>query len=75
MILKYLDIPENSGIIDIGTGAGFPALPLSVMRDDLKITFLDGSNKKINFIKNFKNFAGNKILLFYAAGLKFSAGI
>ena len=52
IILKYFDIPENSKIIDIGTGAGFPGLPLSIMRGDLKITFLDSSNKKINFIKN-----------------------
>jgi len=52
MILKYFDIHENLKIIDIGTGAGFPALPLSIMRKDLKITFLDSSNKKINFIKN-----------------------
>ena len=51
IILKYFDIPENSKIIDVGTGAGFPALPLHIMRSDLKITFLDSSNKKINFIK------------------------
>ena len=52
MILKYFDIPENSKIIDIGTGAGFPALPIYIMRKDLKITFLDSSSKKINFIRN-----------------------
>ena len=52
MPLKYFEIPENAKIIDIGTGAGFPALPLSIMRNDLKITFLDSSAKKINFIKN-----------------------
>jgi len=52
MLLKYFDIPGNSKIIDIGTGAGFPALPLAIMRRDLKIAFLDSSNKKINFIKN-----------------------
>ena len=52
IILKYFNIPENSRIIDVGTGAGFPALPLHIMRNDLQITFLDSSNKKINFIKN-----------------------
>jgi len=52
IILKYFDIPENSKMIDVGTGAGFPALPLSIMRKDLRITFLDSSNKKINFIQS-----------------------
>ena len=52
MILKYFDIPENANIIDIGSGAGFPGMPLAIMRPDLNITFLDSSNKKINFIKN-----------------------
>ena len=52
IILKYIDIPENAKIIDVGTGAGFPALPLSIMRKDLRIAFLDSSNKKINFIKS-----------------------
>lgn len=51
IIFKYFDIPEKSKIIDIGTGAGFPALPLSIIREDLNITLLDSSEKKINFIK------------------------
>jgi len=53
MILKYFDIPENANIIDIGTGAGFPGVPLAIMRPDLNITFLDSSNKKIKFIEKF----------------------
>jgi len=52
MILKYFKIQKNAKIIDIGTGAGFPALPLYIMRNDLRITFLDSTAKKINFIKN-----------------------
>ena len=58
IILKYFELPENSEVIDIGTGAGFPALPLYIMRRDLKITFLDGSNKKINFIRNVLDLIG-----------------
>ena len=52
IVLKYFEIPENAKIIDIGTGAGLPGLPLLIMRKDLRITFLDSSHKKINFIKN-----------------------
>jgi len=58
IILKYIDIPENSMIIDIGAGAGFPSVPLRIFRKDLDITFLDSSEKKINFIKNALNELG-----------------
>ena len=51
-VLKHFDIPENSSIIDIGAGAGFPSVPIHIMRDDLHITYLDSSAKKINFIKS-----------------------
>ena len=54
-VLKYFDIPKNSSVIDIGTGAGFPSVPLYIMRNDLHITFLESSNKKINFVKNVLN--------------------
>lgn len=37
-------------IIDIGTGAGFPGLPLAIMREDVEVTLLDSLNKRINFL-------------------------
>lgn len=37
-------------IIDVGTGAGFPGLPIAIMRDDVKVTLLDSLNKRINFL-------------------------
>ncbi len=43
-------IPKNSKIIDIGSGAGFPALPLKIVRDDLEITMVDSLNKRVNFL-------------------------
>ena len=52
VILNYVDIPCSAKIIDIGTGAGFPGLPLYIMRNDIDITFLDSSAKKIKFIEN-----------------------
>ena len=47
-ILKY--IKNNETIIDVGTGAGFPGIPLKIVRDDLKITLADSLNKRINFL-------------------------
>ena len=51
-ILKYVDIPMYSSIIDVGTGAGFPGLPLQIARCDLDVTLLDSLNKRILFLEN-----------------------
>lgn len=49
--LFHIDIKENGKIIDVGTGAGFPGIPLKIMREDLDFTYLDSLNKRINFLK------------------------
>lgn len=46
------NISANSTIIDIGCGAGFPSLPLAILRPDLQITSVDSTEKKINFVKS-----------------------
>ena len=42
-------IPLNSTVLDIGSGAGFPAIPIKLVRDDLKIVMIDSSLKKVGF--------------------------
>lgn len=37
-------------VIDVGTGAGFPGLPIAIMNPNIKITLLDSLNKRINFL-------------------------
>ncbi len=51
-ILKYVDIPDRSSIIDVGTGAGFPGLPLLFANPTLNVTFLDSVGKKLSFLKD-----------------------
>ena len=52
LLAKYVDIPQNSSIIDVGTGAGFPSVPLLIYRRDIKLTLLDSLNKRIVFLQN-----------------------
>lgn len=48
---KYADIPENASLIDVGTGAGFPSVPLKLFRPDINLTLLDSLNKRITFLQ------------------------
>ena len=43
-------IPENAKILDIGSGAGFPAIPIAIARPDIHVTALDSTQKRVNFI-------------------------
>ena len=49
--LSVIDLKNNSKVIDVGTGAGFPGIPLKIIREDLDFTFMDSLNKRINFLK------------------------
>jgi 16S rRNA (guanine527-N7)-methyltransferase len=54
-IFKYVNIFENAKMVDVGTGAGFPGVPLKIIRNNIDMSFLDGTLKKLNFIKDVMN--------------------
>ena len=45
------EIPDGSWLIDIGTGAGFPAIPLKIIIPGLRITLVDSVEKKLMFLE------------------------
>ena len=59
--VKALDcglFKEGTKIIDVGTGAGFPGLPLKIYRSDLNVTLMDSLNKRINFLNEVTDVLG-----------------
>lgn len=51
-IAPLAHLPAHGRLLDIGTGGGFPGLPLKVMVPELSMTLIDGVRKKINFVKH-----------------------
>lgn len=48
--LWVFDIPENCKLVDVGAGAGFPSIPIKIVRPDIDLTIIDSLNKRINFL-------------------------
>lgn len=51
LLLKAVELPEGASLIDVGTGAGFPSMPVKIAREDLKVTMLDSLQKRLTFLK------------------------
>ena len=49
-ICKYVDLNQPLSLLDVGTGAGFPGIPLKIMFPELQITLFDSLQKRIRFL-------------------------
>lgn len=50
-LAKYEDLSGTISVMDVGTGAGFPGIPLKIMFPDMKVVLLDSLNKRIVFLQ------------------------
>ena len=57
-LIKVVDLKSCKKLIDIGTGAGFPGIPLKILYPHLQVTLLDSLNKRINFLRQVVNELG-----------------
>ncbi|KAA3400312.1 16S rRNA (guanine(527)-N(7))-methyltransferase RsmG, partial [Akkermansia muciniphila] len=51
-LLEHCQLAEGAHLVDIGTGAGFPAIPVKLYRPDLQITMIDSLGKRIRFLES-----------------------
>lgn len=50
-IFKAIDIQKDTKLIDLGSGAGFPAIPIKIIREDIRLTLVESVHKKTLFLQ------------------------
>ena len=51
LLTKAVEISQGGSLIDVGTGAGFPSLPVKILRPDISLTMLDSLQKRLTFLE------------------------
>lgn len=57
-VLTAAEMPQGAKVLDVGTGAGFPGIPLLIVRPDLDLTMIDSTAKKLKYVENTVNELG-----------------
>ena len=53
-VLNYFVVQENDLVVDVGSGAGFPGIPIKILRPNLDLTLVESVSKKASFLKFLK---------------------
>ena len=53
-VLNYFVVQENNLVVDVGSGAGFPGIPIKILRPNLDLTLVESVSKKASFLKFLK---------------------
>ena len=56
LIAPYL--PQNASLCDVGTGGGFPSLPIAILRPDISVLAVDSTQKKLDYVANTASLLG-----------------
>lgn len=52
LIFNAIQVPLGARVLDLGSGAGFPGIPIKILRDDIFLTFIESKKKKAFFLEN-----------------------
>ena len=58
--LHFYEIPQHARLADVGSGAGFPSVPMAIVRPDLQVTHIDSLNKRLVFLTSLCGALGMK---------------
>ena len=50
-IFKIIDLPKDANLLDLGAGAGFPSIPIRIVRDDISLSLIESIRKKSLFLQ------------------------
>lgn len=51
-IVRAINLNENANLCDVGSGAGFPSIPLAIIASNINVTIIDALNKRITFLND-----------------------
>ena len=64
--LTMVQLPVGASLVDVGSGAGFPGLPMALARPDLRVTFLDSLQKRLTFLAQLTQMLGVPAAMLHA---------